>query len=227
MKTIRQVKDLINNMAKKHNANAQILLRNYMMERLLERIAISEFKDNFILKGGMLISSIVGIASRSTVDMDATMKRHELTLESIESVFNVFTSMVLDDGVELSVNKIKEIRNEAEYSGYRVSIEAKLGTANIPFKVDITSGDEITPKEILREFNLMLEDRSIHILSYNIETVLAEKIETILSRGTVNTRMRDFYDIYMLQKIEGEEIRYNTLNKVLKATANSRLTLYI
>ncbi len=227
MRTLRQIKDLINNMAKKKNINPQILLRNYMMERLLERIASSPYKENFILKGGMLVSSLIGVESRSTVDMDTTMKQKAVTLDSIKTIFEDIITIDLDDGVTFIVKKVDEIRDEADYSGFRVSIDAKLENAKIPIKVDITTGDEITPKEVSYAYSLLLEERSIEILSYNIETVLAEKFETIITRGTANTRMRDFYDVYILHRLQSEKINLGTLKEALIGTVNRRGTFRV
>lgn len=201
MKNLRQLKDLIKNMSRENNINAQILLRNYMLERLLERISLSDFGDKFILKGGMLIAALVGIDMRSTVDMDATIKSYPVTKESIEDAFDNILSVSIDDGVSMEFKGIEDIRTEDEYNGFRVSLEARMENARIPLKVDITIGDKITPKEVIYTFKLLLEDRSIDILAYNIETVIAEKLETIISRGIANTRMRDFYDIYILLKV--------------------------
>jgi predicted nucleotidyltransferase component of viral defense system len=222
MKTSRQLKDLIKNMASEKDINAQILLRNYMLERLLERISISEFKDKFILKGGMLVAALVGVDMRSTIDMDATIKSYPVTEKSIKEAFDIILSVPLNDGVQIIYIKIEEIRAEDEYNGFRVSLEALMDNARIPIKVDITSGDEITPKEVVYTFDLLLEDRSIDILAYNIETVLAEKIETIISRGIANTRMRDFYDIYILLKLQGYNIDNDLLTKALISTAKKR-----
>lgn len=222
MKTSRQLKDLINNIAKEKDINAQILLRNYMLERLLERISISEFMDKFILKGGMLVAAIVGVDMRSTIDMDATIKAYPATEKSIKDAFDTILSVSINDGVQIIFIKIEEIRAEDEYNGFRVSLEALIDNARIPLKVDITTGDKIIPKEVVYSFDLLLEDRSISILAYNIETVLAEKVETIISRGIANTRMRDFYDIYILLKLQGHNIDNDLLTKALISTAKKR-----
>ena len=222
MKNLRQLKDLINNIAKENDINAQILLRNYMLERLLERISLSEFKDKFILKGGMLVAALVGGDMRSTVDMDATIKAYPVTKESIVDAFNNILSVPIEDGVDIEFKGIEEIRAEDEYNGFRVSLEAYMENARIPLKVDITTGDEITPKEVIYTFDLLLEDRSIDILAYNIETVIAEKLETIISRSIANTRMRDFYDIYILLEVQGHNIDKSLLTDAVIATAERR-----
>lgn len=227
MRTLKQIKDLINNMAKKKSINAQILLRNYMMERLLERIALSSYKDNFVLKGGMLVSSLVGVESRSTVDMDTTIKRKEVTLKSIRTTFEDIIGIDMNDGLMMEIRKIDEIRDEADYPGFRVSIDVRLENAKIPLKVDITTGDQITPSEVVHMYQLLLEERSIEILSYNIETVLAEKVETIITRSTANTRIRDFYDVYILYKVQIENIDFGILNEALIETSKSRGTYHV
>lgn len=222
MKNLRQLKDLIKNLAKEKDINAQILLRNYMLERFLERISLSEFKDKFILKGGMLVAAIVGVDMRSTVDMDATIKSYPVTLDSIKNILDSILSVQIDDGIDMKLINIKEIRAEDEYSGFRVTMEALMDRARIPLKVDITTGDKITHKEVVYRFDLLLEDRSIEILAYNIETVIAEKFETIIARGIANTRMRDFYDIYILLKVQGHNIDRDTLAEAIVATAGKR-----
>lgn len=216
MKNSTQIKALIKNLAKEKEINAQILLRNYMLERLLERISSSEYKGNFILKGGMLVAALVGVDMRSTIDMDATIKSFPVSEESIEPVFNVILAVPLDDGVVMKLKRIEEIRAEDQYNGYRVSIESLMDNVRIPIKVDITTGDEMTPKEVIYTFDLLLEDRSIDILAYNIETVIAEKFETILTRSITNTRMRDFYDIYILVKLQGHRVEHALLAEAVK-----------
>lgn len=218
---------MINNLAKDKNINAQILLRNYMMERILERIALSDYRNNFILKGGMLVTSLVGVESRSTVDMDTTMKRKAVSAETLKAAFDSILSLDIDDGVTFEYIKLDEIRDEAQYSGFRVAIIAKLGTAKIPLKIDITSGDIITPEEVVYPYKLLLEDRVIDVYAYNIETVLAEKIETIFSRSITNTRMRDFYDIYILFETHRENIKFEVLSNSLNATATKRGTIQL
>lgn len=222
MKNLRQLKDLIKNMSKEMDISAQILLRNYMLERLLERVSLSEFRDKFILKGGMLIAAIVGVDLRSTIDMDVTIKSYPVTFDTIQNVLDSILSVQIDDGVDIKLINIKEIRAEDEYSGFRVSMDALMENARIPLKVDITTGDKITPKEIVYKFDLLLEDRSIEILAYNIETVIAEKIETLISRGIANTRMRDFYDIYILSKTQGNNIDKVILKEAIRETSKKR-----
>jgi predicted nucleotidyltransferase component of viral defense system len=148
MKNLMQLKDLIKNLAKEKNINSQVLLRNYMMQRLLFKIANSDYKNNFILKGGMLVADLVGIESRSTVDMDLTIKSFSLNTENITEVFTKIFSTKTDDEIEFKLKQIADIREEAEYEGLRLSILALMGKARIPLKIDLTAGDKLTPSEI-------------------------------------------------------------------------------
>ena len=224
IKTARQLKDLIRNLSKDKSADAQILMRNYMMERFLERISLSEYRDKFILKGGMLVAAMVGLDARSTMDIDATVKGATVGIEEVENMIASIISVPVDDGVEFRVKRISEIMDEAEYPGIRVSMETEFDGVITPLKIDISTGDAITPREVRYSFKLMLEDRSIEIWAYNLETVLAEKLETVVSRATTNTRMRDFYDIYILDQIHGNTLNRQTLYDALLATAKKRGT---
>jgi len=222
MKTSTQLKALIRNLSKKSNVGAEILLRNFMLERFLERMAASDYKQNFILKGGMLIAAMVGIDARTTMDMDATFKGQELTLSEITVMIDKILQTEIDDGAEFSLLSIEEIREESEYPGYRVSISAVFDETRQTLKIDITTGDCVTPGEIEYSFKLMFEDRSINIMAYNVETVLAEKFETIITRGVINTRMRDFYDIYILTATQKFDM--DTFKAALDKTIEKRHT---
>lgn len=211
-KTPTQLKAWIKNLEKEKDVTANIIMQNYMLERLLERISVSKYKNNFILKGGMLISSIVGIDMRNTLDMDATIKGFELTKKNLQKILNEIITINVGDDVTFEILMIKDIRDEAEYSGYRVTLNAKFDTIFQKFKIDISTGDVITPKEIEYNFKLLFEDRKIGILAYNLETVLSEKIEGVISKGIANTRARDYYDIFILEKFQKNNIN----NKVLK-----------
>ena len=224
--TSRQMKDLLRNMSKGTGVNAQILQRNYMLERLLERISLSEYQDNFILKGGMLIAAMVGIDSRSTIDLDASIKGMALEEKKIKKIFNNLVQMDIGDGIMMTINRIEEIREEFEYSCFRISIDAQVDNTKIPLKVDISTGDTITPSEVKYEFTLLLEERTIEVWAYNIETVLAEKMETLISRSVFNTRMRDYYDIYILTILRPNDININVLAEaVLKTNTNRGTTM--
>ena len=224
IKTARQLKDLIRNLSREKSADAQLLMRNYMMERFLERISISEYRDKFILKGGMLVAAMVGLDARSTMDLDATVKGANVNVEEIENLISSIVSVPIDDGVKFQLKSISEIMDEAEYPGIRVSMTTTFDGVVTPLKIDISTGDAITPREVRYSFKLMLENRSIDIWAYNLETVLAEKLETIITRTTTNTRMRDFYDIYILEQLHGNTLNRQTLHDALRATVHKRGT---
>lgn len=221
--TSRQLKDLVRNLSLKSGIEAQALFRKYMMERFLERLAVSKYNQNFILKGGLLVSSFVGVESRSTMDIDTTIKGMNLSINDMGEVINEILNISLDDNVVFRMIKVSEIMEEADYGGLRFSLDAILDGAKIPLKIDVSTGDVITPKEMKYAYKLMFEDRKIPIMAYPIETVLAEKLETIISRSTTNTRMRDFYDIHILLK--SQDVDYRTLSNALKRTANKRGSL--
>ena len=226
IKTSRQLKDLIRNLSKTKSADAQLLMRNYMMERFLERMSLSAYHDKFILKGGMLVAALVGLDARSTMDMDATVKGVNVSVEDVENIIATIVSVPMDDGVTFYVKRITEIMDEAEYPGIRVNMETKFDGVTTPLKIDISTGDAITPKEVNYRFKLMLEDRSIDVLAYNLETVLAEKLETVITRTTTNTRMRDFYDIHVLMELYGSTLDSHILHDALYATAAKRETVH-
>lgn len=222
IKTSRQLKDKIRKLAKEKSADAQILMRTYMMERLLERISISEYKKNFILKGGLLIASLVGLDFRSTMDVDTTIKGFDVNLTSVEQMIQNLIDVPLEDGVLFQIKNIDSIMEEAEYPCIRVSMQALFDGTITPLKIDISTGDVITPDAIQYSYKLMFEDRYIQLLSYNLETVLAEKLETIMRRHLTNTRMRDFYDVYILKKLYESEISKPLLQDALDATVQIR-----
>lgn len=222
------LKAVINNIAKENKVSAQSVLQTYMLERFLERISISKYKDNFILKGGMLISAMLGIDSRTTMDMDTTIKGFKLTEENISNIINEICNIKIDDEVRFEVQKIELIREDDDYGGYRITFKASyMESMPVIMKIDITTGDKITYKEIRYSFDLMLEDRKIQIWSYNLETVIAEKFESILKRGVLGTRIRDFYDIYMLLNTQTKNIDFNTLKDAIYSTAEHRNTINI
>ena len=218
-------KAIINNMAKENNVAAQSVLQTYMLERLLERISISKYKDNFILKGRMLISAMLGIDSRTTMDMDTTIKGFPLTKDNITNIMDEICNIEIDDNVTLKINKVELIREDDDYGGYRITFEAKYNNEMpVIMKIDITTGDKITYKEIEYSFTLMLEDRKIQIWSYNVETIIAEKFEAIVKRGVLSTRIRDYYDVYMLINTQNKIIDKKTLKDAIILTAQHRGT---
>jgi hypothetical protein len=222
MKNTIQLKALVKNIAKSKNISAQLVLQNYMMERFIERISLSNYRENIIVKGGLLISSIVGLESRTTMDIDMTVKGKTVDEMSILSIIRKISNIKIDDGVLFEVVNINEIREIDEYLGYRISLIANMPPMKIPLKLDITTGDKIIPKEVNYSYPLMFENRSVSITAYNLETILSEKIETIISRGNLNTRMRDFYDVYILLKLQEDNINYEVLGIALSQTAKKR-----
>lgn len=222
MKNAMQLKALIKNFALDKEIMPQAVLQNYILERLLERMSRSQYKDKFILKGGMLIAALIGIDIRTTMDMDATLKNMTLTKESVTKALNDIFSIQLSDNITFNLLKIENIRDDDVYGGYRASINAAFDTLNVTLKIDLTTGDKITPKEVKYKFNLLFEDRTINILAYNPETILAEKYETILRRSVLNTRIRDFYDVYILIKLLLHNIDKALLLQAIEATANKR-----
>lgn len=211
-----QLKAWIKNMSAKVEVNENIILQNYMLERLLERISVSNYKYKFVLKGGMLITAIVGIDMRNTLDMDATIKGFDLEENNLENILDEIFKIDLDDGVTFEFRSIKEIRQEDEYGGYRVSLDAKFDKLIVPMKLDITTGDVIVPKEVNYKFDLMFENRSIEILAYNMETIIADKFETIISRNVDTTRARDFYDIYILWTTQAKNFDKELLGQAIE-----------
>lgn len=183
MKNAMQLKAIVKNIAKQKNIPAQVVLQNYMMERFLERVSLSAYQDNFIIKGGFLIASVVGLDSRTTMDMDVTIKNYPVDAQTITRMIEEIITLDLNDDVNFAFNGISEIREGDEYTGFRVALLANFSPMSVPLKLDITTGDIITPREIEYEYKLMLEDRSIKVFAYNMVTILAEKLETVISRG--------------------------------------------
>lgn len=221
IKTSRQLKDKVRNMARGDSAKAQLLIRNYGMERFLERVSLSEHRDNFILKGGMLVSAMVGLENRATMDIDTSIRNMPLDTIAAKAMVEEIVAVPVDDNILFEINDFGTIMDDAEYSGVRISLNAFLDATRIPLKIDISTGDAITPAAVNYQYKLMFEERYITLWAYNLETVLAEKIETVLSRSVLNTRLRDFYDLYVLQDT-GLEIDKATLAAALTATARKR-----
>ncbi len=222
MRNAMQLKAVIKNISKDKHISAQLVMQNFMLERLLERISVSKYRQNFILKGGFLIAAMVGLDTRATMDMDATIKDWPVNEESIKNMFLDICKIDLQDDVTFEFKKIGEIREGDDYTGYRVSLSANYPPMAVPLKLDITTGDKITPREIEYRFKLLLEDREIPVLAYNLETVMAEKLETVVSRGDQNTRPRDYYDIYILAKMQYKNIETEYLSAALDATSKKR-----
>ena len=222
--TPEQIKGRIKSVAKQNNADARTLMRIYMMERFLERLAQSEYRDNFIIKGGILVTAMIGVAHRSTMDIDTSMKNLNLSAEDALRVVNQVKDIDLDDGVSFEVKDVSNIMDEMEYPGIRVTMNANVGRLITPLKIDISTGDVITPRAIEFNYDLLLEDRSIKLWSYNLETILAEKLQTVLARDILNTRMRDFYDIRMLVDTYEDKVNKAVLKDAFAATCKKRGT---
>lgn len=220
----RKLRDTFHKIAKEKNTTPQVVMQYYMLERFLERIASSKYRDYYVVKGGFLIVSMVGLDRRATMDMDATMMGFPLDEGKIREMMEEIIKIDAGDGIAFSLKTIKEIRKSSQYTGYRASLVADYYPMSVSFKLDITAGDMITPREIEYSHKLMLEDRSIAIKAYNVNTVLAEKLEAILSRSRKNTRLRDYYDVYILTKFEAENIDLLTLKLALERTASKRGT---
>lgn len=219
-----QVRGKIKNIAKSNRADARILMRIYMMERFLERVANSPYSENFIIKGGILVTSMIGISMRSTMDIDTSIRNLNLSEEEALRIINKISKIDLQDGVTFNVKDVTGIMDDMEYPGIRVTMDAYLGKMIIPIKIDISTGDIITPRAIEYDYSLMLEERSIKLWSYNLETIFAEKLQTILARGILNTRMRDFYNVYTLMLRYEEMINHEILKQAFEATYNKRNT---
>ena len=200
MVDISDIKRLAKEIEIKYDLNYYEILQRYMFERVLERISVSKYHDNFILKGGLLLSAMFGIDNRMTKDMDATITGIDVSKDKMLKVLNEILSINLNDDVKFDVVNITDIREDDEYGGNKYHIVGKLQSLKVNLEIDISTGDKVTPKELKYKYPLIFEDRTIMISSYNIETILAEKIETILRRGTFNSRMKDFYDIYYLSR---------------------------
>lgn len=225
MSKAMQFKARIKNLAFQNKIPAQAVLQNFMLERLLERISVSKYKDRMVLKGGMLIASLVGIASRTTMDMDTTLKGHPLSEETLWQAFSEICAIRLEDEITLTLDHIEPIRDDDEYGGYRIKMIAVYESIRTPLKVDITTGDVMTPDAVKYAFPSSFENKLIEIWAYNIETILAEKVETILRRSVLNTRPRDFYDVYIIMKTQGHVFDKAVFEAAINATSERRMSL--
>lgn len=222
MKNPMQLKAIVKNIAKEKNISAALVLQNYMLERFLERVSLSRYRENYIIKGGFLIASMVGLDSRATMDMDATIKGYPVDENTIQKMIEEIISIPVDDSILFRLKSIREIREGDEYTGYRVALSANYEKMAVPLKLDITTGDKITPSEIEFSYKLMMEERSIRVLAYNLSTILAEKLETIISRGDQNTRPRDYYDVFILSKLKTDNVEMQDLKDAFFATTTRR-----
>ena len=219
IRTSTQLKAKVRNLSAGDNDRAKLLIRNYVMERFLERIALSQYRNNFILKGGMLVAAVVGLEARATMDIDTTVKSLPLTMEDARKVVEDVIQVDVPDGVSFRITRVMDIMEGHDYPGIRFMLETTLDKLKQAIKIDISTGDVITPRAVEYSYKLMFEDRSISIWTYNLETLLAEKLETIMARETANTRMRDFYDIHVLME---QPIDYQVLHNAFMATSEKR-----
>ena len=222
--TDAQIRGRIKNLAEQNNADSRVLMRLYMMERYLERVSVSKYRNNFIVKGGVLVTSLLGISMRSTMDIDRTIQNYDLSLENTKKMIEDISRIDIDDGVDFTIKSAMKIMDDMEYPGIRFALDSRIGRMITPIKIDVSTGATITPRAIEYDYKLMLENRSISILSYNIETVFAEKLQTILSRGILNTRMRDFYDVHVLLVSHKRDVDSEIFKRAFRATCKNRKT---
>lgn len=222
MKTSEQIKGAIRNISKKTGVNPNSLLQMCLFEGILEKLSKSKYSENFILKGGLLISSLIGVDMRSTMDMDTTLKGIPLNEESISNILNEILSIEIDADIEYKLIKLSPIRQEDVYEDFCASISCIFGKINATLNIDITTGDVITPREMNYSYSRILEEGTIPIMTYTIETILAEKFETISSRNITTTRARDFYDLYMIYSIYKDKIDKDILRKAIERTSKYR-----
>ena len=217
-----QLKARVNARAKEAGIPAQMMMQNYLLERLLERLSRSPWRDRVVVKGGMLISSLVGVASRTTMDLDTTVRGFELTHESAEAAFREIIAVEADDDWGFELVRTEDIRETDDYPGVRVHLLANYAPMSVPVTVDVTAGDRITPDAVEYEYRLLFDDGSIMLMAYTLETILAEKLETVVSRGVNSTRPRDYYDIHVLWRLRGSDCDGATLRDALAATCEKR-----
>ncbi|WP_288863028.1 nucleotidyl transferase AbiEii/AbiGii toxin family protein [uncultured Sneathia sp.] len=222
MINIESIKGRIRSLAEKKNLKSQEVLQIYFFERFLDRLSKSQYKNNFVIKGGFLISSLIGIENRTTMDMDTTIKGIALKEERIKEIVEEIINVNVDDGIRFEIKDISYIREEDEYENFRISLIANVGKTKNPMKLDLTTGDAITPREIEYTYPCIFSQEDIKIMAYPLETILAEKYETIIRRNITTTRMRDFYDLYTLYKLKKDQIDYEILKEAIERTSNKR-----
>lgn len=222
MKTPEQLKGKIRSIAAKNDLRAQEVLQMFLFERILERLANSEYRSNFILKGGLLISSMIGIGERTTMDMDTTVRGIQMEEDEIVKAVKEILAVDVDDGIQFEYKRIEPIREDDAYNNFRVHLQAKYGKIDSPMKIDVTTGDIITPTAVRYDFQMLFEDKTIPVMAYTLETVLAEKYETIIRRNIGTTRARDFYDLHILYHSRKAEVRWEVLKEAVLHTARKR-----
>lgn len=215
----------VSNLALSTNIPNKYLIQSFMFEALLKRISVSKYKDKFIIKGGLLLSSIFGVNLRSTMDLDTTIKGLPLDRTTITKVVNEIISIDLKDNIKLEIENIKDIREEELYSGFNVNLKAEFDGLRTNLMIDITTGDVITYKEVQFEYKTLFDNEIVNIMTYNYETIIAEKFEAIISRNIDNTRMKDYYDLYMFVNLKWDDIDKTILRKAIFNTSKKRETL--
>lgn len=215
----------VSNLALSTNIPNKYLIQSFMFEALLKRISVSKYKDKFIIKGGLLLSSIFGVNLRSTMDLDTTIKGLPLDRTTITKVINEIISIDLKDNIKLEIENIKDIREEKLYSGFNINLKAEFDGLRTNLMIDITTGDVITYKEVQFEYKTLFDSETINIMTYNYETIIAEKFEAIISRNIDNTRMKDYYDLYMFVNLKWNDINKTILRKAIFNTSKKRDTL--
>lgn len=218
-----QLKEKLKNISRKRNIDFNIILRLYMYDRFIERLSLSQYKDNFVLKGGFYLSTLFGVESRNTMDIDVAFKNNNFNERNLEKIIKNIISIDINDYAQLDYLGMSSIRNEDEYGGFRIDLVVRVENIKEKFHIDIATGDPITPKEILYKYKTILEDKVVNVWAYNIETVLAEKLETILNRAESNGRMRDFYDIYLIYSREWENVNQDDFRNAVKETFRKRV----
>ena len=213
------------NLSKKTNIPNKYLIQNFMFEALLKRISKSKYKNKFVIKGGLLLSSVFGVNLRSTMDLDTTIKGLPLDRDTITKVINEIISIDVEDNVRLEIENMKDIREEELYSGFEVNLKAEFDGLKTNLMIDITTGDVITYKEVEFKYSTLFDNETINIMTYNYETIIAEKFESIISRNIDNTRMKDYYDLYMFVNLKWNDINKDTLRKAIINTSKARETL--
>ena len=217
-----QLKDKLKNISKEKQVDFNVLLRLYMYDRFIERLSVSKYKDNFILKGGFYLSTLFGVENRSTMDIDTSFRNADFNETSIVKMIKEIISIDINDGAKISFLDISSIRDEDEYGGFRIELMVEFENIKEKFSVDVATGDPITPGAILYRYKTILHDKIIKVWAYNIETLLSEKLETILSRLELNGRMRDFYDIYLIYTNDWNNVNKDNLKKSIENTFRKR-----
>ena len=222
IKNAQSLMDKANNLAKQYNISTNEVLQNFMFERILERISVSKYKNNFILKGGLLLSSIMGIDTRTTMDMDTCIKGLSLTDAELYKVLEEILNIDVNDGVKFEIRNSEPIREEDDYGGLKYNLVAVFDNLRVNLSIDIATGDPITPREIEYDYKMMFEEKVLKIMTYNVETIIAEKLQTVISRGVLNSRMKDYYDLYYL--ITYKDYSESNLKLAIEKTFKNRKT---